>query len=77
VEGSASFFSKKKQKTFLIWGLGVFIGKGPDDQSFFASFWFTKKEGSSCRAKPPNQSSDQRAGISEVSFFKKKEAKKL
>jgi len=66
------FFEKNKQKTFLIWGAGVFTGKGPDNQSFFCLFFVHKKEGSSCRAKLPIRSSDQRAGISEVSFFSTK-----
>jgi len=32
----------------LSWGTGVFTGKGPDYQSFFASFLFTKKKTFPC-----------------------------
>jgi len=37
------FFEKKKQKTFAYWGRGHLPVHGPQEKSFFASF-FSKKE---------------------------------
>jgi hypothetical protein len=58
------FLKKRSKKLFSIWGAGVFTGKDPDDRSFFCFFFVHKKEGSSCRAKPPNRSWNQRAAVS-------------
>jgi len=34
---------KRSKKLSSIWGAGVFTGKYPDDQSFFASFFPQKR----------------------------------
>jgi hypothetical protein len=38
------FWKKRSKKLFLNWATGVETGTGPNDQSFFASFLFTKKK---------------------------------
>jgi hypothetical protein len=42
--GKGFFFEKKKQKTFLSWGMGVETGMDLINQSFFASFLLKKKD---------------------------------
>ncbi len=42
------FFEKKKQKTFLIWGIGFETGADHRSGVFFVSFLFTKKKNLYC-----------------------------